>query len=138
MGGWGEGAAPLPSPVGAVYLRMTNGSEAEACGNETQSKKNNSVWLRMGSSSLHVYMAFVCLKNQPLLFASQTRPSRSRRAQELYRQLLDPGFCRNWAGNKEQMNEPKFSLYRFSPSSTNGGVTKALICFITTQCLINE
>ena len=51
----GEGAAPLPSPVGAVYLRrMTNGSEAEACGNDTQSKKNNSVWRRMGSSSLDV------------------------------------------------------------------------------------
>ena len=56
MGGLaGRGATPLPSPVGAVYLRrMINGSEAEACGNDTQSKKNNSVWLRMGSSSLDV------------------------------------------------------------------------------------
>ena len=83
-------------------------------------------------------MSFVCLKSQPLLFASQTPLPRSRRAQELYRQLVVCGFCRNRGGKEEQMNEPKFSLYRFSPSSTNGGVTKVLICFITTQCLINE
>lgn len=45
--------APLPSPMGAIYLRrMTNEREAKACGNDTQSKKNNSVWLRTGSSSL--------------------------------------------------------------------------------------